>query len=208
MVCITNYITFAINIKIFKMTTNQPFTSPEDSLKFIEQAILETKTNWQSHSPFYLIWGWGISASCLTQYILIKIGYAPYSFYHWPFVILFCIIASIYMEKKASAAPTTYQYDFINKLWMVLGISFGLMGFVVGKQGISPSIISLLIAGIGTLTSGLIMKYKPLIFGGIVLFIGCLSSTFVNAVDSLLINAIALIFGYIIPAYLLKNAEL
>lgn len=208
MVCIANYINFAINNNNIYMTTNTKINTPQESIAIIENAIRETKTNWKAHSNFYLLWGWGISIACMLQYALIQIGRGDISFYHWPAVIFGCVVASIWMGKKQDAAPTTFQYDLIGKLWIVLAISFAIMGFISGKFNLPPSVLSLLIAGIGTLTSGLIMQYKPLTVGGIILFIGCLTCTFVDETDMLLINAISLILGYIIPGYLLKKSTI
>lgn len=189
------------------MQTNPSLSDPHDTLKFIEQAIRETKTEWQEQSSFYLLWGWGISLACLAQYVLIKMNQPEISDYYWPIIIAACILGTIFLAKRKKERTQTHGIDFIGKLWMVLGIALFLMGFIATREHLSPCILSFLIAGIGTLTSGLFTQSKPLIFGGIVLFLGCLACTFVSQVDMLLINAFALIFGYIVPAYLLKKSE-
>jgi hypothetical protein len=51
------------------------------------------------------------------------------------------------------------------------------------------------------------MKFKPLSIGGVLLFVFSIISLYVNNYETLLINGIAIITGFLIPAYLLKKSE-
>ena len=65
----------------------------------------------------------------------------------------------------------------------------------------------LLIAGLATTTSGLLIKFKPLIIGGIAFFIFSIATTFVSNEYLSLITGAAIICGYLIPGYFLKSAK-
>jgi hypothetical protein len=65
----------------------------------------------------------------------------------------------------------------------------------------------LLITGIATTTTGLVIKFKPLILGGITFFIFSIAATFVSNEYISLIVCVAIICGYIIPGYFLKSAK-
>jgi uncharacterized membrane protein YgaE (UPF0421/DUF939 family) len=65
----------------------------------------------------------------------------------------------------------------------------------------------LLIAGIATTTSGLLIKYRPVIIGGMAFFIFSIAATFVSNEYISLIVCAAIICGYLIPGYFLKSAK-
>ena len=65
----------------------------------------------------------------------------------------------------------------------------------------------LLIGGIATTTTGLAIKFKPLIFGGMSFFIFSIASTFVTNEYLALVVCAAIICGYLIPGYFLKAAK-
>jgi hypothetical protein len=65
----------------------------------------------------------------------------------------------------------------------------------------------LLIAGIATTTSGLSIRFKPLVIGGISFFIFSIITTFVSNEYIALFVGVAIICGYLIPGYLLKSAK-
>ena len=79
--------------------------------------------------------------------------------------------------------------------------------FISISLKIQPTIFVLLIAGIGTVVSGLIMKFNPLTISGVLFFVFAIASIFVDKSTILLINTIAILTGYLIPAYLLKKSK-
>jgi len=64
--------------------------------------------------------------------------------------------------------------------------------------------ISLFI-GIGILVSGLQMRFKPLVIGGIGFFVGAIALVYVTPLEGLLVYDACIILGYLIPGYLLKK---
>ena len=64
----------------------------------------------------------------------------------------------------------TYLDRFLKYLWIVIGISFINIIFICSFLKVIPTSLILLLAGIGTLITGLTMKFKPLTIGGILFF--------------------------------------
>ena len=79
--------------------------------------------------------------------------------------------------------------------------------FICIKLGIVPQSLLLLLAGIGTTITGLLIKFKPLVIGGIAFFIFCIATTFVADDYIALLTGVSIICGYLIPGYLLKSAK-
>lgn len=65
----------------------------------------------------------------------------------------------------------------------------------------------LLLGGFATTTTGLFIKFKPIIIGGMAFFVFSIASTFVSNEYIALIVGVAIICGYLIPGYLLKATK-
>jgi len=183
--------------------------NPAESLAIISEAIYKTKENIKDQSFYYILWGWIITLASLFHYTLS--AYTMYKTSYLPWLILIPIgwfFSIIYSIKKAKTKPyETYLELFLKYLWLVLGLSFILAVFVAISLKINPTPIVLLLAGIGTLISGLALKFRPLSIGGILLFACTIASLYVSKPNILLIQTTAVIFGYLIPAYILKNSK-
>lgn len=70
-----------------------------------------------------------------------------------------------------------------------------------------PFTFTMLIGGVGTLVSGLNLRFRPLIIGGILFFISAVTSIFIAEEYRPLVHGIAVIIGYLIPGYLLKYSK-
>jgi len=57
---------------------------------------------------------------------------------------------------------------------------------------------------LGTFVSGSIIRFRPLIFGGLIAWVLAVASTFVNYDYQMLFGAAAILISYIIPAHLLR----
>ncbi|MCK9400924.1 MAG: hypothetical protein M0Q51_13160 [Bacteroidales bacterium] len=93
-------------------------------------------------------------------------------------------------------------YGFFFTLMVILAFSIG------GK--ISWEISNALIIsmyGLGTFVSGGILKFKPLIIGGISCWIIALGAFFVPGHYMLLLVSLSIIIAYLIPGYLLRRAH-
>jgi hypothetical protein len=112
-----------------------------------------------------------------------------------------------YRQMRTSAPTETYFGYFFNRMWLVLGLSFILVVFVSLSKGWTPFLYTLVVAGIGTLVSGLLMKFKPLIWGGVIFFAAAVAGVYLPNTGLPLLNGIAMVGGYLIPGYLLKAAH-
>jgi hypothetical protein len=65
----------------------------------------------------------------------------------------------------------------------------------------------LLIAGIATTTTGLLLKFRPVIIGGMAFFLFSIATTFVPNEYNALLTSAAIVCGYLIPGYFLKSAK-
>ena len=131
-----------------------------------------------------------------------------HSFLFLPFPLLATggIVTTLvwYTRQKAAAPTETYIGYFFNRLWLVLGISFILVVFISVSRGWPPFLYTLVIAAIGTAVSGLAMKFRPLVLGGLLFFAAAIAGIYLPDVYLPLLTGLAMIGGYLIPGYLLK----
>lgn len=191
--------------------------TPEESFAIISKAISNFKMNYKESAKVFLLWGWVLALASFSNFIILKILHAKeaynlmgfYSLSNW---VVFCLIGFIllfFMERKINKSKKVFSYldSYIKKLWIVTAASFFIAMFLSIKLEIDSPAIMLLIAGIATTTSGLIIKFKPLTFGGISFFIFSIAATFVTNEYVALIVCGAIICGYLIPGYFLKSAK-
>tara|TARA_B100000768_G_C11143591_1_gene317155 strand:+ start:296 stop:538 length:243 start_codon:yes stop_codon:yes gene_type:complete len=62
-------------------------------------------------------------------------------------------------------------------------------------------------AGIGTAVSGAVLRFKPLIFGSVVLLVFPFYRVFVSEEALLVLYAGVIVVSYLIPGFLLRNHE-
>jgi hypothetical protein len=182
--------------------------TPLQGLQMITEVISKTKDNLREHSYCFLLWGWLIAAASFLFFALHE--YTSFSLYFLPFPIL--AAAGIFLTLRFYAgrrhAPETYLSYYLKRMWLVLGLGFVLVVVinVIGQD--PPFTYTLLIAGIGTLVSGLVLRFRPLVFGGILFLLCSIASVVTPDRYKPLLQGIAVLFGYLIPGYRLKRSSL
>jgi hypothetical protein len=130
-------------------------------------------------------------------------------FLPFPVLALAGIVTTLiwYRQVKSEAPTETYLGFFFNRLWLVLGISFILVVYISVSRGWPPFLYTLIVAGIGTAVSGLAMKFRPLVWGGMLFFAAAVAGIYLPDVYLPLLNGLAMFGGYLVPGYLLKAAH-
>lgn len=191
--------------------------APEESFDLINKAISNFKVNYKESAKTFLLWGWILTLASFSNFIILKILHAKeaynlmgfYSLCNWGVFVLIGSIFLVFMERKINKEKKVYSHldSYIKKLWTVAVASFFIAIILCIKLEIAPPPIMLLLGGIATTTSGLLIKFKPLIIGGMSFFVFSIATTFVSNEYIALIVGVAVICGYLIPGYLLKSAK-
>ena len=197
------------------METKKKKFSPEESLSLISEMINNVKGEYRQNAFYFLFWGWIITLSCITHFtgIRILLHFEMYnkigllSFINWGiFIISGVVIQYWYRARKPKKALSLYN-KFFNVLWQIGGLAMIVSAFISINFNVYPVLIILVITAMSTLVTGIVIRFTPLILGGIVFFIASLVSTYFLYEYSLIVSAVAIILGYIIPGYLLKNSK-
>jgi len=188
------------------MENEEKLMTGEESLRIISEMINKTKVNIRQSSFHLLFWGWLIFACSLSEYLLWKFSDFAHPYYVWFFVIPGILVSFIYGFISGRRARVSTYAD---KLYMWTWFGFLLAAitlFVVqssGMQFVAPYI--LILAGFPTFVSGFIIKFRPLIAGGLCFWVAAIFVNFAGAEIAPLGMPVAVLCGYLIPGYLLKN---
>lgn len=186
------------------------------SLQIIKEAIDNAKSNLKDNGFFYLLWGWLVLIASLLEFGLIRFSDTPYHWVGWPVLMTAgALISGIYGYRlgKRSSHKTHLDVAMIY-LWYGFLVVIGILLFMAGTKVITFNLMNALIIvmyGLGTFVSGGILKYKPLIIGGIAAWVISIFSFLIipwypeHLEYQLLMMALAIIVSYLIPGYMLKR---
>jgi hypothetical protein len=182
---------------------------PQESLALIAEAIRKTKENFRENSRFFLLWGWLIAVASFGFFLLRQYTETRYYFLPFPVAVAAGIVTTVlwYRQLKAKAPTETYLGYFFNRLWLVLALSFILVVYISVSRGWPPFLYTLIVAAIGTTVSGLAMKFRPLVLGGMLFFAAAVAGVYLPDPYLPLLTGVAMVGGYLVPGYLLKAAH-
>jgi hypothetical protein len=180
--------------------------SPGESLELIQRMIHKTKNAAADSSVFFLLWGWVVFAACLIQYFLKIVVHYQHHYYAW-FTIVAGIAGSIYLgiQRDKTRLVKTYISESVEQLWTSIGITFFALAFIFGKIGYENSFtFYILLYGIGCFVTGRLIKFSPLVWGGIGAWLLAILSAYLDYDTNILVTAGSILISYIIPGYLLR----
>ena len=180
------------------------------SLRIISEAIENAKANFKDNGFFYLLWGWLVLGASLLQYGLIQFSNTPYHWVGWPIIMTIGgIISGIYGYRLGKAAMVrTFVDTSMIYLWYGFTISILLIIAMAIVNQISFQLVNPLIIvfyGLGTFVSGGILKFRPLIIGGILSWVIAVFAFMIQSEVQLLLMALSIIISYLIPGYMLQH---
>ena len=189
------------------MENSEKEMSYEESLALI-QSMIDAARNKVAEDGFHLIlWGVLVIACSIINYALLKTSYAHLGPIAWMAMPFIGVPIAIYYEKRLKAAGhvKTHLDTYVAYMWWSYGITlFIAIAYSVSSQ-VSPVPYILMITGLVTFATGLMLKFKPLVAGGVLFWIFTVVCFFFSPVDHLMIEAIAIFLGYIVPGILLRK---
>ena len=184
--------------------------SPEQSLQVIQSMIEKAKNQFSENGHLYLLWGWVVFICSVAQFVLLKIVHYEKHYLVWIACWLAVIYQFIYLRKKHKLVKVkTYADHIIAYVWITFFILMILAGFLMGQTAgseyykyISPAFLALY--GMPTFLSGILLRFRPLVIGGIGCWVLSVLTRYIDYDYQLLMLAIAMVIAWIIPGYILR----
>lgn len=187
------------------MSTNQDTLTPQQSFDIIRQIIAQAQGKVSDNAFYFLLWGWTIALCNFAMFLLLYYTTYPAPYVVWALVIPAWIVSIVYGRRQVQRAGAQSHIERISTwLWIATGIAVTpivLFGDKIDYQ-INPLIMNMI--SLPTFVSGITLRFKPLLFGGITFFVLGIVSFLVTADLQYLIGGIAMVCGYLVPGYLLR----
>jgi uncharacterized membrane protein (GlpM family) len=182
--------------------------TPEQSLKLIEETILKARRSHMKVNFYFLLWGALFALAGIVAYALAMAG-SVYNWVVWPLTgIIGGIISSVHGSRADRQQHAITLMDRLHQ-WLWIGYLITLLLLIMGlvANRVDPNPFVLLLTGLPTFVSGMLMRFKPLMIGGILFWaIGTFSLFFLREYSPL-IYSFGLVVGYIVPGIMLKRQE-
>ena len=188
--------------------SEETIMTEKESMQLIASMINKAKNNFSEKGLLYLIWGWVILFCCITNFVGTYFFSYDKIYFVWLIVYIVLIFQIFYLRKIRKARATkTYTGEINAFVWIVFSICMVLIIFICVAfkkyELIDPML--LVLYGMPTFLSGIILKFKPLIIGAVCCWVLAVISPFIDIEYQLLLIACAVIVAWIIPGYLLKQ---
>lgn len=184
-------------------TENDSLTASE-SISLITKMIRQAQGNVKGSSFHFLMWGWVVALANLGMYALIQIDY-PYPYAVWLITIPAWAASMFYGYKQGRESRTvTYIERTIMWLWITFGISIAILIFFGESILFNLNPIIILMSSVPTFATGVLIRFKPLMMGAASFWLFAIVCFLVSAEEQNLVGAGAVLFGYLLPGYMLK----
>jgi hypothetical protein len=186
------------------MTEKQDELTATESLNLITDMISRAKGNVQQNSFYFLFWGWIVFIANVGMFTLTSLHIKhPYAV--WAITIPAWIISLYRGFSQKNKQRVSSHFDSISGyLWLAFGICvFTIVAFGY-KLNFQLNPLILIISSIPTFVSGVIIRFKPLMFGAVAFWFGGIVCFLLPVQYHPLIGALVILIGYLVPGYLLK----
>ncbi|MCD8573315.1 hypothetical protein [Bacteroides graminisolvens] len=180
----------------------------KESLDLISQMIRNTRSRLEDNSGIpFLIWGYTTVIVAVIVWSLVTTS-GNY-LWHWLWFAIPVFGGTLWLSHNKKqlnnrSRVITFVDRAISHVWMVFGIASFMISIISFLTYIPILFIVLLTMGMATAITGLIIRFKPIIFSG---FIGILFSplcVIVRDTSSILIFAAIFVLMMVIPGHMLN----
>ena len=184
--------------------------SPQQSLQLIESMIRKVRNDIGENRFYFLFWGWLTFLTILAQFALKVLLQYRQHYLVWIIIIPAVIITILRSNRRHNNSHTTYIGDSMKYLWIGIGISFFVLSFIISNTKGGWYIaypFFILFYGLGTFTSGMVLKFRPLVIGGIFNWVLACICVLLPYDYQLLTAAAAILTSYIIPGHIIQSSD-
>jgi hypothetical protein len=181
--------------------------SAQQSLDIITAMIRQAKGNVSSNSFYFLLWGWTIAIANLGVFVMIRFTDVSTPTNIFAITIVSAIISMIYGARQSKRATSRTILDVVN-MWIWIGYAINCFTIVAfgSKTNWQINAIVISMASVPTFVTGIMLRFRPLMFGGAALWIFGVVLFLIPGDLQFLISAIAIAAGYLVPGYMLKKS--
>lgn len=190
------------------MNENENQMTGAESLSIISGMINRARNRFSETGHLYLLWGFVIFTCCITQFIMLYFFNSKNSHYVWYATWMVLIYQFYYLFKKRKRERVrTYTGEIVGFVWFTFIICSLILVYILIKNNAFQAInaVVLVMYGMPTFLSGVILRFKPLKTGGMICWMLAIWAVFTSYQYQLLLLALAVIAAWIIPGFILRS---
>lgn len=179
------------------VTVEKEDLNERESLELITRMIQNTKCRMAENAGMpFLLWGYmTVAVSLLVWFMLKQTGNADWN-YLWFLLPLVAFPGTLWSGRKRKKMVRTYVDRIIGYVWTVFGLSAFLLSCVAVFWWDIPILFTiLLLMGMGTALTGLIVGMKVVTVGGVLGALLSLGCFFIPGISQMLFFALAFVFN-------------
>lgn len=183
--------------------------TPEQSLRLIDSMIAEAKRSFHRMSFYFLLWGVLLIIAMASQLVSMRYEWNDHG-YVWGIIgILGGALSWVHGAREGKRETVSTATDrMLMWLWSAFIITMLITMFGAGIAGYSTPVASIMVlTGLPTFMTGQMMRFRPLVLGGILFWVLGAACFFVAPMLMALLYIVAMLFGYIVPGLMLKRQE-
>ena len=180
--------------------------SYEESMLLINSMIRKAKKSYVTRGTASIVWGILIVICSVVTWAELQFNIDP-GFDVWMLLII-ALIPQIYfsIKEKKEKKFTSYEEGAAAFVWIAFAISIFLTSFYNSKYGTNESsTLTMILFGVPTFITGGLVKFKPMIIGGIICWALSFLSIYTNVKTDMLLMAACGLVAWVIPGIILWN---
>jgi len=182
---------------------------PQQSLATIQAMISEAKKSFHRMSFYFLLWGVLLTLAMAAQLITASISPGAEGVGWVIASVVGAIVSGVHGAREGRREQVETLADRV-LMWMWIGFMVTLFGTMAGAgmAGYATPVGSImLLTGLPTFTTGQMLRFRPLIMGGMLFWALGIISFYVDPIWVGILNITGMVFGYIVPGFMLKRQE-
>ena len=195
-------------------TKQQDFDSFDEnqSLQVIKEMIQVSQKKLKNDGVLFILWGWIIFYNYISWYVLNNIvtTYQVYKGFEYfaKGLVVIAIAFSIYYIFRKSQKVTTYIGISLRYVWISLIVCLSLVNMIIFNtihefNAALQHPIFMVFMAFAVVITGVILRYKLIIIGGIVFGLLAYICTYLSLEKQMLIEAFAWLIAFILPGHYL-----
>ncbi|HYW34711.1 MAG TPA: hypothetical protein VE868_04820 [Balneolaceae bacterium] len=191
------------------MDNQEQSQTAQQRLDIIHEMIARAKGKISKDSSFYfLLWGWVVLISSIVHFLLLQYTTIHHPEWAWSIILvgIFGSFVKGYKERKSHKA-NTYLNRLYGIIWITFMVSYLILLVFSARINFYIAPLVLLMAASATYLSGALIKFNPLKWGAVFIWVMGIVAFLVALPYQLLATAAAVLIGYLIPGYMLKQSE-
>jgi len=210
------------------MSHTEKQLTEKESLDLIAQMINKAKDACHDTGIAAMMWGTVIAVCSLVRLSELHFGYRlPFDIY---LLTIVAVIPQIYftVKEKRERKVKVYGDAFMDALWIGFGICIFLMIYTTSAMYSQwdpaadeyrkvtghaypfrlyefNSSLFLLLYGLPTFVTGVSMKFKPMLWGGLFCWVCCLITIYTSIKIDLILVAMSSVFAWLVPGIIMEK---